>query len=580
MLECAESTEILLTHPLIPSGPIPTVYDPDGLYPYESYCETSRRPVLKKYRMVSIESDSIRVKICPDLGGRICSLFQKARGVEALFFPSVVRPVRILPRQSFTGGGIELSFPISHSPVVTAPVLYEITRDQARIYVSCGEREIRFGMHWTVEYSLGEKDDFLTQRTIFFNPDREAHPWMSWSNAGVPSRPDTEFHFPGGTVLRHDSELRNIDWEAEGPRQQSDLRQMSGFFWKNPDCCAFGVFTPSLSAGLYHVADPGQVPGIKLWSDGIGRDEAWVSQYTLDGKQCLEMQAGPLIDQSVKDVLEPGQSLHHVEYWIPSATPRIIQQISLPHPTLRSLDAVPRFGWARNEDVSLWLQLASAHKMGDSGQIPDAPDMDSNSWAISGIAELGKALAWAVESSEGTKRDKWLFQHGAWLAGRGEPDAALKVLALSADDRAHALSGRIWFAKHGNPRRAATCFRAIESDAIALHPQVIIARDKALAALGQETLDERRRWLDAVSALDDEWIAERRASLLLDSNDPQGAMNVLKNTRFQLVHQRYERTRLWRQIGARLGLQPERFIGWLGEDDLAEFGAYREHSDG
>ena len=62
MLECAESTEVLLTHPLVPSGPIPTAYDPDGFYPYESYCETSRRPVLKKYRMISIESDTFALE--------------------------------------------------------------------------------------------------------------------------------------------------------------------------------------------------------------------------------------------------------------------------------------------------------------------------------------------------------------------------------------------------------------------------------------------------------------------------------------------------------------------------------------
>jgi len=527
---------------------------------------------MKRYRMISFENNLLRVKICPGLGGRVCSLFLKKEEVETLFFPQVVRPVRILPRQSFTGGGIELSFPISHSPVETVPVLYEITQDQERIYVSCGEREVRFGMNWTVEYSLGEGDEFLTQRTVFFNPDSEAHPWMSWSNAGVHARPDTEFDFPNCPVLVHDCELRNIDWKMQGPRRQSDVRRMTGFFWKSPDCCAFGVFTPSLGAGFYHVADPRQVPGIKLWSDGIGRDEGWVSRYTLDGKQCLEIQAGTLIDQSVKDILEPGQSRHHVEFWIPSGVRRNIREISLPRPTLRSLDAVPRFEWARNEDVGFWLQLASAHKSGDCNRIPEAPDIDSNCWAISGIRDLGNALAWAAESSEGTERDKWLFQCGAWLAGRGEPDAALKVLALSGDDRARALSGRIWLVKQRNPQAAADCFRAIESEAIALHPQVVIERDKALAALGRETFDERRRWL-----LDDEWVAERRASLLHDRGDLQSAMNVLRNTRFQRVHQRYERTRLWRQLEAELGLDSHEFPAWLGEDDLAKFGAYREH---
>lgn len=293
MLALNETTEFLLTHTMVPAGPIPTSYDPDGIYPYESFCETSRRPEIRGYRFLTIENERIRVKICPDLGGRVCSIFMKEAATDALFFPQVVRPVRILPRQSFTGGGIELSFPISHTPVEIAPVLYEIARIEDRLYVCCGERETKFGMHRAVEYSLGESDDFLTQRTVFFNPGAKGRQWMSWSNAGVPSRPDTVFDFPAGPVLVHDAQIRTIDWETQGPRSQVDVRRMTGYFWQKPECSAFGVFTPSLGAGLYHVADPRQMPGMKLWSDGIGRDEAWVSQYTLDGKQCLEIQGRP-----------------------------------------------------------------------------------------------------------------------------------------------------------------------------------------------------------------------------------------------------------------------------------------------
>jgi hypothetical protein len=577
MLESAETEELLLTHRLAPTGPIPTTNDPDGLYPYESFCETSSRPVLKKYRMVSIENDQIRVKICPDLGGRVCSIFLKESAVETLFVPRVIRPVRILPRQAFVGGGIELSFPISHSPVQIAPVLYDVARDLETIYVSCGERELRFGMNWTVEYSLSERDAFLTQRTLFFNPDRDAHPWMSWSNAGVPVRPDTEFHFPDGPVLVHGRELRIINWETEGPKCQADVHRMTGFFWKRPDCGAFGVFTPSLGTGLYHVADPVSVPGMKLWSDGIGRDEAWVGQYTLNGEQCLEIQGGPLVDQSSKDMLLPRQLRHHIEFWIPCSTPRDIRKISLPNVRMRALDKVPLFGWARSEDVGCWLSLISAHKSGDISQISKAPDVDSNRWAISGITELGDALSWAARSTEGSERDKWLFQRGAWLAGRGETSAALEVLSQSGDDRARALSGRLWLVYKRDAHAAAKCFRAIESEAVALHPQVVIERDKALAALGKETLEERGRWLRAVSALDDEWLAERRVTLLIDCGDWQAAFQLLRSTHFQLVHQRYERTRMWRQVETSLGLEPLEHPSWLGEDDLAEFGAYREH---
>ncbi len=282
MLNLSETELTLLTHSLVPSGPIPTTFDPEGVYPYESFCETSRRPVLRKYRCLLVENDFLRVTICPDLGGRIYSLVLKRSDTETLFVSRVVRPVRILPRHFFIGGGIEVSFPISHTPVQIVPVLHQVAKSGERIYVWCGERELRFGMHWTVEYSLGEPDDFLTQRTLFYNPDIEAHPWMSWSNAGVPARPDTEFHFPGGTVLHHGQEMRTIDWNLDGPRRQSDVRRMTGYFWKQPDCCAFGVFTPSMNQGLYHVADPALTPGIKLWSDGVGRDEPWVTQYVLN----------------------------------------------------------------------------------------------------------------------------------------------------------------------------------------------------------------------------------------------------------------------------------------------------------
>ena len=86
-------------------------------------------------------------------------------------------------------------------------------------------------------------------------------------------------------------------------------------------------------------------------------------------------------------------------------------------------------------------------------------------------------------------------------------------------------------------------------------------------------------WLDAVSALDDEWLIESRVSLLIDQGRCEEARALLSKSRFQMVHQRYARTRLWRQIEKELGLDPIAWPAWLGEDDLAEFGAYREYPE-
>lgn len=275
-----EYDDYLLTHVLTPSGPIPTAFDPNGVYPYVSYSETSNRPVLKQYRFVSLENDQMKVTVCPDLGGKVTSILHKKSGKEVLYLPDVIRHTRILPRFYFIAGGIEVSFPISHSPSQNEKVLYKVDRLKDRLYVTCGERELRFGMQWSVEYSLGPGDTFLTQRVIFFNPGTGSYPWMSWSNAAIPSARDTEYHFPNGKVLSHSSRIDTIDWKKQGPRKESDIKEMTGYFWKTRDANSFGAFTPSMGTGLYHTADEAISPGMKLWSYGSDKDSSWATLST------------------------------------------------------------------------------------------------------------------------------------------------------------------------------------------------------------------------------------------------------------------------------------------------------------
>lgn len=61
----------MLSYDIISAGPVPTVGDPDGLYPYESYVQTAKRPRLKTYAMVEFENDHLTVAFCPDLGGKV-----------------------------------------------------------------------------------------------------------------------------------------------------------------------------------------------------------------------------------------------------------------------------------------------------------------------------------------------------------------------------------------------------------------------------------------------------------------------------------------------------------------------------
>ncbi|HET6767812.1 MAG TPA: DUF5107 domain-containing protein, partial [Chitinophagaceae bacterium] len=389
-----EYDDHILTHLLTPAGPVPTAFEPNGVYPYMSYSETSARPVAKKYRFIVLQNEHLKATLCPDLGGKVYSLIHMPSGKEVLYVPDVIRYTRILPRFYFIAGGIEVSFPISHSPTQNDPVLYKIDKANDRIYVTCGERELRFGMQWSVEYSLGIYDNFLTQRVVFYNPGNNPYPWMSWSNAALPSAPDTRYDFPNGKVLSHSSKIDTIDWEKQGPKTESAIKEMTGYFWKTKDVNAFGAFTPSLGTGLYHIADEnlpagqaGIASGIKLWSYGTADDSAWSVLSTAKHQTYIEIQGGPIGDQSIKLEMQPKQKRWHVEYWFPTNKEMDIRKINTPSPALRSINEIPLFSWARKEDVTNWETLINIYK---SKKIMNlrAPDVYKSHWAPSGMENL------------------------------------------------------------------------------------------------------------------------------------------------------------------------------------------------
>ena len=580
-LQLREYEDYLLTHFLVPAGPIPTALDPNGVYPYTSYVETSNRPFPKKYRFVVLENNHLRATVCPDLGGKLYSLVHKPSGKEVLYVPEVIRYTRILPRFYFIAGGIEVSFPISHSPTQNDRISYQMKRSTDRVYVTSGERELRFGMQWSVEFSLGKDDQFLTQRVVYNNPGRNAYPWMSWSNAALPSAADTRYDFPKGQVLSHSSTIDTIDWEKEGPATEKDIKEMTGYFWKTKDVNAFGAFTPSLGSGLYHIADDKQVAGIKLWSYGRADDSAWALLSTGQHQTYIEIQGGPLGDQSIKMELKPGEKKWHVEYWYPVVQPMDIRKMKIPELTMRPIHEVPLFTWARTTEVKPWNDLLLAYK-NKKPALALPPAMHENNWPPSGMENLDSAFKWIINQTVGKKlRNEihpvqlWNYYYGTWLAGRGDTINARRILSQTELGLAKVLLARL-YKSSGQLELARKAFEGIQEKWLQLHPQVMIERDKVLRALGNSTIPEREQWLSKLAALKDEWLVERKVQLLIDQSKFQEAKDLLMSTPFQKVHQTYTRTGLWNQLCGKLHIPCLLIPSQLGEDRLAVFGAYRE----
>jgi hypothetical protein len=96
---------------------------------------------------------------------------------------------------------------------------------------------------------------------------------------------------------------------------------------------------------------------------------------------------------------------------------------------------------------------------------------------------------------------------------------------------------------------------------------------------GLAVFQEREKWFTKVESLHDDGIAERKANFLFDNGEILKAKTILEQHVFEKVHQRYERSHLWRRIAEALGSTDSQVPIHLGEDDLATYGSYRVSSN-
>lgn len=543
----SESTCILPYHEPVPLTSLPLVFHRDHLFPCTSYGETRTTAVPREFLLHVLENDFIKVSVCPELGGRVMSYFDKSTGRELLFANPVVKPVRILPVWAFISGGIEFNFPIAHSPTSISPVGVSTgktaTPDGEYAYIRVGEREARTGMEWVVELGMLDNHSILIQRTALRNGTPRAHPWMMWTNCAVPSTPETEFVFPAGPALRHDSEVRDIIWPCDGSDWERNIPQMTGFFWKPGSGPSFGVFHHDTGSGLLHLADPSQVPGKKLWTYGHGDDSAW-AQASTDGRLAYcEIQSGPLDDQSQRPLFPAGGEMRFEEYWLPARSRDDLARPELP--ALQLPDWTIQQPWLGHAHSSWQCEWEAFRKGG--GPLPGS--------TVPPGLELEDALR-AAGAAEPL---------ALWLIGRNRPIEALPLVAGLASPTAQRLAGLIWWKALGNPNRALPHLRRGPLD----DPIAVVELDQVLSAL--DRIDERRNLLEG--APPHRFVIERQAHFALTINRPDDTLRLLRDTVWPLEHQRYVRSELWSRASLALGLAPD-IPTRLGEDALARFGAY------
>lgn len=532
----------------MPLTDLPLICHREHLFPYTSYGGTLTTPGPRAFRMVALENDFLRVEVAPELGGRVYSLFDKRIGREILFSNPVVKPVRILPIWAFISGGIEFNFPMAHSPTSIATVGCLTGRSADYGFIRVGEREARTGMEWVVELGLAENRAALIQRTALRNCTPTSHPWMLWTIAAMRSTPATQFLHPPHRVLVHDDRLRELDWPGAGLNWERNLRQMTALFWKPGSAPQFGVFHHDLGFGLMHVADPAQLPGKKVWTYGHGRHRCWAQATTESDLAYAEIESGPLLDQSEKPLFPSGAERRYEEFWVPVRSLAEAANLTAPQLDLPPWPD-PWLGWQHSAWQAEWEQFRHGDGPLPSSTVPTGIDVE-------------EALRRQVERGPDDAAEPLAL----WLAFHGRALEALPLVQNNRRPSAQRIAGLILWKGLGNPAAALP-----HLEAGPLHdPVAVVELDEWYAGQG---LTERRAALLA-HAPNHRLILERRADFACAVGQPQEALRLLSETPWPREHQRYVRTELWKRAKTALGEPATEIPEFLGEDNLAPFGAY------
>jgi len=311
-------------------NPVPI---PQGIYPYFRYDGFTRNAIQKDWKVVELENDYIKVKIFPEIGGKIWSIYDKTRGKELFYDNDVVKFRDISLRGPWTSGGIEFNYGVvGHAPSCFCPVDYKL-ENKADGSVSCyiGVFEMLSRTRWMVEINLPKDAVYVRTRSFWHNASGNFQPYYTWANSGIKVSDDMKIIYPANYTIEHWGLTKEYPVDEQGRDISIYANQAYGhdksYHAGGSHKAFFGAHWPSENFGMLHYALRDEKLGRKYfsWSQS-GEGSIWIDLLTDNRPQYVELQSGRLFNQNLPGsdkspykqiVFSPYGTDEWNEYWMP-----------------------------------------------------------------------------------------------------------------------------------------------------------------------------------------------------------------------------------------------------------------------
>jgi hypothetical protein len=185
-----------------------------------------------------------------------------------------------------------------------------------------GNQDTVYGMRWQVQLTLRPDQAVLEEHVTLYNPTNSRHRFYWWTNAGVEVWDDSKLYysqlysvFHGFTDLdTWPVNSAGVDLSVVGNHKYGPVSRFS-YGSEEP---YMAIYHPRTHAGLVHYSSRDDLISKKVFSWGSDAEGLnWREALSDNHSAYVELQAGLFRDQETHGFLEPQQSIHFSEYWIP-----------------------------------------------------------------------------------------------------------------------------------------------------------------------------------------------------------------------------------------------------------------------
>lgn len=293
-------------------------------YPYTLRTNLTGVKATHDWRAVFLENEYLKCSVLPDIGGHIYTCVDKISGKPMFYANPSIKKAQIGYRGAWAAFGVEFNFPVSHNWVSMSPVdfAYATHSDgSASVWVTNIDRA--YGMQWQVELVLRPGSTVLELHTTLYNRSDLRHRYYWWSNAGVQIWDDSHVEYPMRFVATHG--YTDVYTWPVGPQGDRDLsvieNQTAGpvsYFIHGSREPFMGIWNPHTQTGAVHFAEFSELPGKKIWTWGVDpAGLSWRTALSDNESAYAEVQGGLFRNQETYAFLDPGQTIHFTEYWMP-----------------------------------------------------------------------------------------------------------------------------------------------------------------------------------------------------------------------------------------------------------------------